>query len=292
MTPPPSTERLEVRAPAKINLCLHVGARRADGYHDLQSLVAFAGFGDELTFEKADSLSLSIGGPFAESLDGQGENLILKAARRLSAEAARPPGAKITLTKRIPVASGVGGGSSDAAATLRGLTRLWSLALSTEHLQKIGAEIGSDVPVCVAPSAAWMEGRGERVQSLPALPRLSALLVNPGVHVSTADVFRRLDHRSGVNLAAPIMTFADSLALVRYLETTSNDLEMPAIALAPAIGEVLHELKCLPGVLFARMSGSGATCFAITNDVESADAGLRDLQNRFPDWWMVETVLA
>jgi 4-diphosphocytidyl-2-C-methyl-D-erythritol kinase len=291
MTPPASIDRFVVRAPAKINLCLHIGAKRPDGYHDLQSLVTFADFGDELIFERNSSLSLSIGGPFADSLTGEGENLILKAARRLRQERGSSDGAKITLIKHIPVASGVGGGSSDAAAALRGLNRLWNLTSATAELQRIGAEIGSDVPVCVEPAAAWMEGRGERVRFLPALPRLSTLLVNPRVHLSTADVFRRLDDRSGTNLNAPVTPFADVAALVEYLETTSNDLEAPAVALTPVIGELLDEMKRLPGVRFARMSGSGATCYAIMKDAESSDAGFRDLRNRYPHWWTVATFL-
>jgi 4-diphosphocytidyl-2-C-methyl-D-erythritol kinase len=294
MTPPASIEHVRVHAPAKINLCLHVGARRTDGFHELESLVAFTEFGDELGFVlgRFNALSMSIHGPFADSLSGNGDNLILKAARLLAETVSVTPRVQIALNKCIPVASGVGGGSADAAAALRGLAQLWNVRLPAVRMLDIAAAIGSDVPVCLGSEVAWMEGRGERVRPLPKLPPTAMVLVNPNVQVSTADVFRRLDKRRGTGSSAPAASFADTASLARYLETTSNDLEAPAIQIAPVIGEVLEELKRLPGVLFARMSGSGATCFALMENSKSADAGAGRVLERHPNWWAIATSAA
>lgn len=292
MKPPSDTDRVVVRALAKINLCLHVGARRMDGYHDLESLVAFTSFGDELLLERDQRLSLSIAGPFSDGLSSADDNLILKAAHLLAPRSAQGVGARITLTKHIPVASGVGGGSADAAATLRGLSRLWRLPLSPRELHATAAAIGSDVPVCLDSTPAWMAGRGERVQRLPALPEISLLLVNPKIEVSTAEVFSKLTQRRGTGLPAPLVPFADIFAVVRYLQTTTNDLEAPAMRIAPVIGDVIEEIGRLPDVLLARMSGSGATCFGLVENNESASRCARMMRDRHPHWWVTATSLA
>jgi 4-diphosphocytidyl-2-C-methyl-D-erythritol kinase len=281
-------EALRVFAPAKINLFLHVGGKRADGFHDLESLVAFADVGDALAFSNADGLSLSVEGPFASALGNDGDNLVLRAARALAAHAGISLGARITLTKNLPVASGIGGGSADAAATLRGLAKLWNLSIAQETLHAIAAMLGSDVPVCLDCAPAWMEGRGERVTAVSTLPPVAMVLVNPGVAVATAQVFRTLEKRHGVGLTPPPQ-FADARALVRYLETTHNDLEAPALALAPIIGDVLKTLSSLPGVLFSRMSGSGATCFALFAETAAARMVAADLSRRRSDWWVAAT---
>jgi 4-diphosphocytidyl-2-C-methyl-D-erythritol kinase len=273
------------RARAKINLFLHVGARREDGFHPLQSLAVFAMAGDRLTAEKADELSLSLQGPFAAALSG-GDNLVLKAARALAERAGRLPQAKLTLTKNLPVASGIGGGSADAAAALRALSDLWQLDLNETALCEIAASLGSDVPVCVASQPSFMEGRGEILTPVPTLPPLPLLLANPGVAVPTKDVFAALDERHGAGMTLPRGRFGDLADLLRFLETTGNDLEAPAIALQPVIGEVLKGLKSLPGALFTRMSGSGATCFALMADDDCCQRAAMLLKQLHPDWWI------
>jgi 4-diphosphocytidyl-2-C-methyl-D-erythritol kinase len=269
------------QAPAKINLFLHVGERRADGFHPLQSLAVFTAMGDALDIEAAPGLSLKIQGPFAGGLDGEADNLVLRAARALNGE-----GAKLTLTKNLPVASGIGGGSADAAAALRGLRQLWNLDKDEMGLRDIAAGLGSDIPACVLSAPCFMEGRGEILRSLPSLPRVPMLLVNPGIAVPTKDVFAGLQNRSGVEMNLPQGRFQDTADLLRFLETTRNDLEEPARRIVPVIGEVLASLGALPGALLARMSGSGATCFAIFVDDDCCRRAGDVLKQAQPDWWI------
>lgn len=275
-------------ARAKINLFLHVGARRDDGFHPLQSLAIFTAFGDRLAVEEAETLSLGIEGPFAAAL-GDGDNLVLKAARALAARAGRGAGAKITLTKNLPVASGVGGGSADAAAALRMLAALWRLQPDGNMLREIAMELGSDIPVCVESAPAFMEGRGEILTPISALPRLPILLVNPGVAVPTKDVFANLKERRGVEMTLPSGRFNDLADILRFLESTGNDLEAPALVLQPVIGEVLSSLNAVPGALFTRMSGSGATCFALMPDDGGCARAAAALKDKHPDWWVQPT---
>jgi 4-diphosphocytidyl-2-C-methyl-D-erythritol kinase len=280
-----ASDRVEEFAPAKINLFLHVGEKRADGYHALESLVVFADAGDRLTFETSDSLALKIDGPFGEGLAAETDNLVLRAARALALEAGVDKGAAITLTKNLPVASGIGGGSADAAAALRGLVRLWHLDIGTDTLLDIAATLGSDVPVCVASRSSVMAGRGEIVTPAAGVPPAAMVLVNPGVAVPTPAVFRGLRERSGIGMARPASLGGDARALADYLRTTRNDLEAPALALAPIIGDALAMLRAQPGVLLARMSGSGATCFAIFGSDEAAAAAARTIAVSHPAWW-------
>lgn len=266
---------VRVFAPAKVNLFLHVGDRRADGFHPLESLAVFVGVGDTLTLEKAGDLSLSLDGPFAEALGLDSENLVLRAARLLNKNA------RITLTKNLPVASGIGGGSADAAAALRGLNDLYGMHRT--DLENVAAALGSDVPVCVASAASWMQGRGEILTPANVAP-LALVLVNPGVGVSTADVFRTLKSRSGVGLR--LDAAGD---LLSFLKSTKNDLEAPALAIQPIISDVLDALAAAPGAQLARMSGSGATCFGIFEDEESAKRAARQLMIARPDWWVQAT---
>ncbi|MDE1937520.1 MAG: 4-(cytidine 5'-diphospho)-2-C-methyl-D-erythritol kinase [Alphaproteobacteria bacterium] len=275
-------------APAKINLFLHVGDKRADGYHALESLVVFAGIGDALTFVPSDDISLSIDGPFSSVLSSDPDNLVTKAARALAAQSGVVTGARITLTKNLPVASGIGGGSADAAAALRGLARLWDLTASQEQLRKLGETLGSDIPVCVDCATAWMEGRGEIVAPLSDIPAAPMVLVNPGVGVPTGKVFAALTERHGVGHGRP-PTMASVGDLIAYLNTTANDLEAPARATAPAIGEVLDALAVQPGVLLTRMSGSGATCFALFESQAAAAAAAAVLRRARPSWWVADT---
>lgn len=275
-------------APAKVNLFLHVGARRADGYHDLQSLVAFAKVGDALVFEAADGLSLELDGPFAASLSADPDNLVLRAARLLAGEAEFRGGARIVLTKNLPVASGIGGGSADAAAALRGLNALWRLGLAPRDLRRLAERIGSDVPVCVASAPAFMEGRGEKVSALDTICEAAMVLVNPGVAVPTGKVFSALERRSGTDMPLP-PPLGSAGELVAYLGTTRNDLEPPARALAPEVADVLEALSATPDVLLARMSGSGATCFALYADDAGARNAARTVAARHPAWWVSPT---
>jgi 4-diphosphocytidyl-2-C-methyl-D-erythritol kinase len=284
-------EPVFVSAPAKINLFLHVGQKRADGYHELESLVVFARVGDELAFEHADEISLAIDGPFADVLEPGPDNLVLKAARALAAHAGIHKGARITLTKNLPVASGIGGGSADAAATLRGLARLWDLNVTPEQLRKIGEALGSDVPVCIGCAPAWMEGRGETVTELSGVPEVPMVLVNPGVAVPTGKVFAALKERRGVGLPLP-QAMKSASELVAYLKTTANDLEAPAGKIAPVIGEVLDALAAQPGVQLARMSGSGATCFALFNSGAAARSAATALRAQNGNWWVTAAATA
>lgn len=279
------SERIREFAPAKINLFLHVGDKRPDGYHALQSLVAFADIGDELVFEASDKLTLSIEGPCAPSLLGNppGDNLVLRAARALANEAATAAAAQISLTKNLPVASGLGGGSADAAATLRGLNQLWGMNMGDDQLRRIAESLGSDVPACVASSTCWMEGRGEVLSLAPRLPKCFILLVNPGVSVSTAEVFAKLRDRTGVARQKP-PSWSSIRDLVAYLETSANDLETPAHALAP-IDDVLAAIRACDGALLARMAGSGATCFGLFETRDAVQAAAAKLSSH-ANWWI------
>lgn len=273
------------RAPAKINLFLHVGDKRADGYHALQSLVAFTEAGDELQFAASDELTLAIDGPFGAGLSTGADNLIVKAAKALPGG----KGAAIALTKNLPVASGIGGGSADGAATLRGLNRLWRLGLGVPSLQAIAAGLGSDVPVCITCRPQWMEGRGEILTELPALPDMPIVLVNPGVGVATGKVFAALKTRRGVGLPPP-PKFSGSADLIGYLKDTANDLEAPARSIAPVIGDVLDFIAG-EGALLARMSGSGATCFGLFASDTAAAHAAATIGAAHPGWWAVATRL-
>ncbi len=277
-------------APAKINLFLHVGDKRADGFHALQSLVVFTDAGDELHFAPADDVRLTIAGPFGAGLSAGEDNLIVRAARALASEAGVTKGAAITLTKNLPVSSGIGGGSSDCAAALRGLAKLWHLAPTNDELCLIGETLGSDVPVCIAPRPQFMEGRGEKVTVLPPLPELPIVLVNPGVGVPTGKVFAALKQRRGVGLPLPPM-IASQADLVGYLKDTTNDLEAPAREIAPEIAVVLDAIAA-QGAVLARMSGSGATCFGFFDSDETANRAAREMKTKRPNWWIAPTRLS
>jgi 4-diphosphocytidyl-2-C-methyl-D-erythritol kinase len=273
-------------AAAKLNLYLHVLGRRADGYHLLDSLVAFAAVGDEVTAEPAPALSLRISGPEAPALAGDpAGNLVWRAAELLAAECGRSPAAALHLVKRLPVASGIGGGSSDAAATLRALDALWGLGLDEARLAAIGERLGADVPVCLAARASWLGGIGESVEPAPALPEVTALLVNPGAALATPAVFKA---RHGA-FSAPARFAAmpaDARGLAALLEARRNDLTAAAVALMPEVAAVLARLERLEGALLARMSGSGATCFALFAESAAAEAAAARLAGEEQRWWV------
>jgi 4-diphosphocytidyl-2-C-methyl-D-erythritol kinase len=278
-------DAVKVFAPAKINLFLHVGERRSDGYHDLESLVVFADVGDELLIEPAKSFSLALDGPFGGKLANEQDNLIAKAARALGAKAGRSPDVRITLTKNLPVASGIGGGSADAAAKLRGLVQFWDIKMPHDELHTIAESLGSDVPACLLSETLWMTGRGEGIQPVPGLPPAPLVLVNPGVAVSTAQIFANLKNRVGIGQAAKPKADLSVLALADYFKSNRNDLEKPAREIAPAIDEVLQAISH-SGALRTRMSGSGATCFGLFADDKSAEAAAAKIAEDHPDWWV------
>lgn len=267
-------------ARAKLNLALHIRARRPDGYHELETLFAFVEHGDVLTVAPADKDRFEIVGPFAAALSGERDNLVTRAAARFR-ESLGGGAHAITLDKRLPIASGIGGGSADAAATLRALARLHDVALDDPALFAIADGLGSDVPACLLGQTALGRGRGERLDPIAGLPGTPVLLVNPGVAVSTAAVFRAWDEED----RGPIGQ-GDLLEVAR---AGRNDLEAPARTLAPVIDEVLAALAVQGGVLLARMSGSGATCFALFESDEACGRAAAEISR--PDWWTLETHL-
>ncbi len=272
-------------APAKVNLCLHVVGRRADGYHLLDSLVAFADIGDRLTARPAPSWSLTLSGREAAALAGVDDNLALRAGRLLAQHVGSVAAAELHLEKHLPVAAGIGGGSADAAATLRALRELWRLAIDDAELAAIGARLGADIPVCVRSETAWVSGIGERVEPGPPLPELGVVLVNPRRPLPTATVFAA---RQG-GFAAPAPRLAepprDAVAFARWLAALRNDLTAATIGLAPEIGDVLAALGNLAGALLVRMSGSGATCFALFENRAAAMRARDALAAAEPRWW-------
>jgi len=270
-------------APAKVNLYLRVLGRRADGYHLLDSLVVFAAMGDTLQAAPAEALSLEIAGPFAAALAGGAENLVLRAGRALAAAAGVAPRGRLLLTKRLPVASGIGGGSTDAAAALRLLSRLWRLDLPAARRAALAASLGADVPVCLAGRPTRMGGVGEVLASPPALPRCGLVLANPGAAVSTAAVFRARAGRPFAAAAELPPGWTDAAAMARDLAAIGNDLQAPALEVCPAIAGMLAALRRLPGCLLAQMSGSGATCFALFADPMAAERSAASLD--VPGWW-------
>lgn len=269
-------------APAKVNLFLHVTGRRDDGYHLLDSLAVFADVSDTLRATSSEGLTLSITGHFAASLSAEPDNLVLRAARALAEAAGIEPRAAIELEKNLPIASGIGGGSADAAAALRLLCRLWGLDPEPRLLLDIAASLGADVTVCLAGRPARMQGIGERLSTAPALPNIGLVLVNPGVAVATPAVFRA--RNGGYSKPAQLPAgWADAEAMADDLALCSNDLEVAAIGLCPQIADVLVAIAAEPDCLLARMSGSGATCFGFFADPALATAAAARLARA--GWW-------
>jgi 4-diphosphocytidyl-2-C-methyl-D-erythritol kinase len=278
---------VKLSAPAKINLALHVTGQRADGYHLIDSLVTFTDFGDELAFAASETDEFVIDGPFAAALQEQdaGKNLIIKArdALRSSADRSCPP-VSIQLTKNLPIASGLGGGSSDAAAALRGLSRFWSLSLTEPEMRAAGLALGADVPMCLAGRPLRATGIGEEITLLEAFPALDLVLVNPGVEVSTAAIFKALLKKDNRPMSSKA-NLASFHAAREFLSAQHNDLQRPAIALAPAIADCLAALG-EHGAMLTRMSGSGATCFGIFTNAANAARAAGMIQRRNPQWFV------
>lgn len=279
--------RVDETAFAKINLDLRVCERRANGYHDLDSLVVFAEIGDKLTFEPGNDLTLAIKGPFQDALPNDEGNLVMHAARALAELTGLPADARITLDKILPIASGLGGGSADAAATLRGLCRLWGLSLGLADLAPLAMSLGADVPACLRSTSVRMQGLGDRLSALPSPGRLSMVLVNPGKAVSTPDVFRRLTVHSGAR--DPVSIDEAGCEFRARLADSVNDLEAPAIRIAPVIGATLEALRSQPGCTLAHMSGSGATCFGLFDDSTERERAVSALSRLHPSWWITST---
>lgn len=280
-------------APAKVNLFLHVGPLDAAGYHPLASLVAFADVGDRVSVEPAAALTLAVEGPLAAELQGQADNLILRALRALgdAARIGEPPLAVI-LNKRLPIAAGLGGGSSDAGAALKLARDALSLDLDDDALADIAARIGADGPMCLHARTAWAEGRGERLTPEPRLPPLPAVLINPGVASPTGEVYRAYDAGppAAADRPAPPPVW-DVATVIGWLAGQRNDLQGAAVARAPAIADALAAARSAPGARLVRMSGSGATVFALFETSAEAVSAAHVLSENHPDWWIKATDL-
>ena len=285
---------LSDEACAKVNLTLRVNGRRTDGYHDLESVVAFADCADRLTLTPGSNLDLKMLGPLAQACGDTSDNLVLKAARLLGERVPDMKAGSFSLDKVLPVAAGIGGGSADAAAALRLLSQLNGLALDDSRLIEVARLTGADVPVCVDSRGCVMTGVGERLQPLK-LPKMPCVMVNPGVPVATKDVFAALGLRKGelrvsagdVLLQKPWPDAEASLEdWVEALAASSNDLEAPALRVQPVIGEVISALNATNGAWLSRMSGSGATCFAIYENTADAGRAAEKLRREHPAWWV------
>lgn len=281
-------EPISVTAPVKINLYLMLTGRREDGYHLVDTLIVFGAFGDQVTLEPSNRLELTVTGPFAEDLPANEENLVIRALQQLREKTGALGGARVTLDKRIPLASGVGGGSADAAAAMLGACRLWGLGDDCrEAVMAVAMGLGADVPACVYRRPCFASGIGQDLLAAPTLPNAGLVLVNPGIKLSTPAVFR--ERRSGFE---PSVADADARidtvpALVDFLEERENVLTNAATRLAPSIADVLYEIEQLPGCRLARMSGSGATCFGIFDDAAAAEKAAAALNQS--GWWVQAT---
>ena len=281
-------------APAKVNLTLRVLRRRDDGFHEIDSLVVFASFGDCLSFSSGGNLTLRVHGPSAQAAGEGDDNLVLKAARALVARRSDIVLGAFELDKRLPVAAGLGGGSADAAAALRLIAKANGLASDDPDLYAAARATGADVPVCLDPRPRIMRGIGEVLSGPIVLPPLPAVLVNPGVALATKSVFARWKPMSSSVSAldaAAIGKLTDAKELVRLLAAQSNDLEAPAIGLQPVVADVLAALRALGGCGLARMSGSGATCFGLFASADEAAAAEKLLSIKQPGWWVKATTL-
>ncbi|MCX2722267.1 4-(cytidine 5'-diphospho)-2-C-methyl-D-erythritol kinase [Roseibium salinum] len=297
MTPAqPSPSRVSPRvelARAKVNLALHITGQRPDGYHLLESLVVFPQIGDRIALEPSDRLELVVEGPFARDLKGPSEdNLILKSVRAFAERAGLPPPTvRLTLTKRLPVASGIGGGSSDAATALRLVEDFTGIYLDDADLYALALSLGADVPVCMYPEPQIMRGIGEELEPGPDLPACGIVLVNPKVGVSTAEAFKAMDRRDNPPMPLVPESFDTLDQLTGYLAGCRNDMQDAAVGVCSAIGDVLSALEADDRVELARMSGSGATCFALCEVMNALDIE-RELRNGHPEWWIASGPLS
>jgi 4-diphosphocytidyl-2-C-methyl-D-erythritol kinase len=276
-------------APAKINLALHVTGRREDGYHLIETLAVFTRFGDRIDITPCKTDEFRLIGPYGSGIPANHGNLVLKArdAFRHAFQGSAGKSLSITLEKNLPPSSGIGGGSSDAAATLHGLARLYGANISREDLSHISLMLGADLPMCLAARPLIARGTGEKIEILRDFPSLPMVLVNPGIEVSTPAVFRALSNRENGPLPSQPLP-RDPGGLLAWLKQTRNDLERPACGIAPAISDVSRALK-EAGASFARMSGSGATCFGLFETAETAENGARAISGAHPGWFVAAT---
>ncbi|MFD1197796.1 4-(cytidine 5'-diphospho)-2-C-methyl-D-erythritol kinase [Brucella gallinifaecis] len=288
-SPAQAAQTVHYTAPAKINLALHVTGRRDDGYHLLDMLVVFANYGDRISIQQAAEDNFSMSGRFANGIAPDGDNLVIKARDALRSYANRTLSpVSIHLEKNLPVASGIGGGSSDAAATLLALNEIWQLGLEPDILAELGLKLGADLPICLHGAALGgplvARGIGEQLTPIANMPSLPLLLVNDGTAIATPDVFRALTKRDNGFLPAPIGGCLETICT--YLGSTRNDLLPAALTLAPQINDKLDLLR-ESGAIFTQMSGSGATCFAIYKDQQSANAAASHILEKKPDWFVI-----
>jgi 4-diphosphocytidyl-2-C-methyl-D-erythritol kinase len=279
---------LAALAPAKVNLTLRILGRRADGYHELESLVVFAGFGDQLTFHAWPSLDLAVSGPTAGQSGAVADNLVLRAAKALADKVPGLTVGRFALTKELPAGAGLGGGSADAAAALRLLAETNGLKLDDPRVIAVARTTGADVPVCLDPRPRVMRGIGDILSTPLTLPKLGIIIVHPGIAMPTPPVFKALGLAPGercasVGASSPVPQERE--ALLAWLAGERNDLEPPAIGIAPAIAEVIRALAALPGCRLARMSGSGSACFGLFDTEEAAAAAVPGLAQAHPGWW-------
>ena len=287
------TKTLSVFAPAKLNLFLHVTGKLPNGYHTLDSLVAFVDIGDVIHIEEYKHFQFDITGDFAKDFHDKDKgsyidstNLVVRAVKALSDITNNPPNIKITLEKNLPLASGLGGGSSDAASVIWGLSQLWNLDLQADYLLPLMTRLGADVPVCLNCSPTIMRGIGEQLYPAPStMPETPIVLINPNIHCSTPEIFTRHDRRYKQNTTLP-GSFYDIYDFVETLKHHENDLYAPAIQIAPEIENVIHALNTQNGSLLARMSGSGASCFGIFESDEQAENAAQNIRDENPDWWI------
>ncbi len=275
-------------APAKVNLYLHVVGKRPDGYHLLDSLFAFTEYGDVVEAFPPEELSLEIKGPYAAGLSCGEDNIVIKAALKLSEFCKVPAKARLVLEKNLPVASGIGGGSSDAAAALKVLQRLWNVDLSWDDLLSLALSLGADVPSCLRARPVHVSGIGEILEEISSVPRLFVLLVNPNKPVSTPQVFKE---RCGDFSRAMPLTAQELMPqnFIEALKARHNDLTDGAIRVEPAVKDVLEALEKYEDSVLSRMSGSGGTCFALFTDEGRLSAAKSDLEKSHPFWWVKET---
>ena len=274
---------IRVASPAKLNLFLHITGKRTDGYHLLESLVVFTAFGDWLEIAPSEHMSLEITGPFAASLSHEPNNLALRAAQLLQQYADVKKSARITLHKAIPVGAGLGGGSANAAAVLRGLQQLWNLQLNEDALSQLARQLGSDVPVCLLSQTSWVTGIGEAIAPVAGFPQKAFLLVNPGIPLSTEYVFGHVTPPFTSPITIPVG--------LNTVLTAHNDLQKSAIILLPVIEEMLTAIASTDHCHLSRMTGSGATCFGMYDTLEQAQAAKQHIQAAQPSWWCVATTL-
>jgi 4-diphosphocytidyl-2-C-methyl-D-erythritol kinase len=278
---------INLLAPAKINLFLHLTGKRDDGYHLLQSLMIFVDVGDRLEIAPYDGLFIDVDGPFAGDMSAPHDNLVYKAAVLLAEDYKMQPRGRITLEKNLPIASGVGGGASDAAAALTGLARLWGLPEEPDRLHRIAQKLGSDVPACLVRSPVWAEGTGDKMTRLPGMPDMHFVLVNPRKATPTSEVFRRFRRR----FSAPIQFTGRRKTMHEWiadLKLYRNDLTDAATEICPDITVALQSIADTPNCHFARLSGSGSTCFGVYDNPAAAYAAVNKLRERHPDWWIAQ----